>query len=509
MKFLYLDPIIKNSLKMKKITIAFLMLLSVQLGFSQFSENFNSGVVPPVGWTQFAGANGLGLVREWVVAGTAPEQYALVQFEDVTDGSLAEDWLVTPLVSITSATNVLQFDQTDNFAIDYGSEYTIRVSTTSQTDISSFTIVDTQDETSVQNGTEGVFSSYNVDLSAYNGQSIYIAFVFANDDGDVWFLDNVELIQGATAPPDNATTPTPADMATMVQISVADANADNVPDNSVVFAWSAATTGESASEYEFLLGDSASSLVSLGSVPSTTTTVTLPRFFLNTTYFWQVIPSNTAGASVNQPVWSFTTTQGRPPFPMAPGVVSNPTPTDMATVPLETNDANTDGNPDNAITFMWTEPTVGDAVELYTFNLGTSPTDLSLFTTGLVGPASTFRLSGLPDNTTFYWTLESQNIAGENTSSPVWEFTTGISASINDNNVNFFTLSPNPTSDILNINTEENVNSIFITNALGQRIEKGFRLNNNSVDVSSLKSGLYFITANSDLGTQTLRFIKN
>lgn len=492
---------------MKKITIVFLMLLSIQMTFSQFSEDFNAGVVPPAGWTQFPGSNGLGTVREWVVAGTAPNQYALVQFEDVTDGMLAEDWLVTPLVPITSTANVLQFDQTDNFAVDYNSIYTVRVSTTSQTDINSFTIVDTQDETSVQNGTAAVFSSYTVDLSAYTGQSVYIAFVFANDDGDVWFLDNVELIQGATAPPDNAINPTPADMAPSVNINVADANADGVPDNSVDFAWGAPTTGEPVDEYEFLLGDSATTLNSLGTVAATTTSVTLPRFFQSTTYFWQVIPTNTAGPSVNQPVWSFTTGPGRNPV-TAPGVVSNPTPADMATVALETNDANMDGNPDNAVTFMWDEPTVGDPVELYIFSLGTDPTDLTAFTTGFAGPATSFRLSGLPDNTTFYWKLEPQNVGGENTSSPVWEFTTGMPASVNDNNVNFFTLSPNPTNGIINIDTESEIESFSIANVLGQNIENTFRLINNRIDVSSLKNGLYFISVTSDLGTQTERFVK-
>jgi hypothetical protein len=75
------------------------------------------------------------------------------------------------------------------FASNYGSVYTIRVSTLSQTNISDFTIIKTWSETDF--GTSYGFQS--VDLSAYDGQSVYIAFVMENDDGDSWRIDDVKV----------------------------------------------------------------------------------------------------------------------------------------------------------------------------------------------------------------------------------------------------------------------------------------------------------------------------
>ena len=48
--------------------------------------------------------------------------------------------------------------------------------------------------------TAQVFESFVVDLSAYIGSSIYIAFVMTNDDGDGWIIDNIDLVGGCLNP---------------------------------------------------------------------------------------------------------------------------------------------------------------------------------------------------------------------------------------------------------------------------------------------------------------------
>ena len=76
---------------------------------------------------------------------------------------------------------------------------------------------------------------------------------------------------------------------------------------------------------------------------------------------------------------------------------------------------------------------------------------------------------------------------------------------------NYFTLYPNPAISVLNISSKENivVKSISIYNTLGQLIlvvpnaEKVSK-----IDVSSLKTGNYFLKINSDQGTSNTRFIK-
>jgi len=131
-------------------------------------------------------------VNQWAV--NDEEDYMVVRWSEVLgEGQLAQDWLVTPQVAITATTNLLTFDMTDFNEPDYGSEVTVRVSTdASQTNIAPFTTVLTIDELET-NG--GAFLAWEVDLSAYIGSSVYVAFVMENNDGDAWGLDNVDFTE--------------------------------------------------------------------------------------------------------------------------------------------------------------------------------------------------------------------------------------------------------------------------------------------------------------------------
>jgi len=176
---------------MKKITLLFMALILSFTSYAQFPESFDGGPNLPAGWVEFEGANGLGTTWSWSVNDDA--DYAVIRWSEILPaGQTAEDWLVTPLVAITANTNQLTFDMTDFNDPDFGSEVTVRVSTgSSQTDISGFTdILLTIDELDT-NG--GGFEAWSVDLSAYVGSSIYVAFVMENNDGDAWGLDNVDF----------------------------------------------------------------------------------------------------------------------------------------------------------------------------------------------------------------------------------------------------------------------------------------------------------------------------
>lgn len=286
---------------MRKIT--FLILLAFyQFGFAQLSEDFDTNAMIPAGWTSFIGTNGLGTVENWQVNDGATNNVAFVTWEAVTGGN-AEDWLVTPQFTVDATNFILSFDQSDSFATDYGSTYTIRVSTgASQTTHGDFTIVDTQSETDVWSG--GPLAQHTVDLTAYIGQPIYVAFVLEQNDGDRWIIDNVDMIANASAP-DPAETPTPADMATGVMIDTADDNMDGNPDNSVTFAWEAAMTGDPATAYDVYLGDSPGTLALLGTLGNVTVDITGMEY--NTLYYWQIVAKNVGGDAVNSPIWSFTT----------------------------------------------------------------------------------------------------------------------------------------------------------------------------------------------------------
>tara|TARA_R110002033_G_scaffold118984_2_gene162484 strand:- start:1094 stop:2686 length:1593 start_codon:yes stop_codon:yes gene_type:complete len=173
---------------MKKITLLMLTLCVSFLSYAQFPESFDGGATIPAGWAVYD--NGIGTTYSWAVDDT--NDYASVRWSDgVAAGLLAQDWIVTPQVAITAMTNQLSFDMTDFNVPDYNSEVTVRVSTdASQTNMSAFTTVLTIDELDT-NG--GAFLPWIVDMSAYIGSSVYVAFVMENNDGDAWGLDNVNF----------------------------------------------------------------------------------------------------------------------------------------------------------------------------------------------------------------------------------------------------------------------------------------------------------------------------
>ncbi len=74
---------------------------------------------------------------------------------------------------------------------------------------------------------------------------------------------------------------------------------------------------------------------------------------------------------------------------------------------------------------------------------------------------------------------------------------------------NYFTLAPNPAKDILTITTKDDIviSSVSIYNTIGQLVLVT-TTPNNIIDVSSLKTGSYFIKILSDKGTSSSKFLK-
>jgi len=166
-------------------SILLLVLFSVKSNAQIFTENFESGI--PNTWAIFD--NGVGTAVSWgAVPYPNPNTAAQILF-DCSVASDAEDWLVTPLITPTATDNFLRFFQADPDGTDYGSVMTIRVSTLSQTTAADFTTIYTQGESAVPI----ILAPHQVDLSAYIGQPIYIAFVMTQNCGDRWVIDDVEV----------------------------------------------------------------------------------------------------------------------------------------------------------------------------------------------------------------------------------------------------------------------------------------------------------------------------
>lgn len=80
---------------------------------------------------------------------------------------------------------------------------------------------------------------------------------------------------------------------------------------------------------------------------------------------------------------------------------------------------------------------------------------------------------------------------------------------VNDSEVIGLSVYPNPANDILNIQTRTEQTSVAIFNVLGQQVvnQKLSGLNS-TLNVASLKTGVYFATITTDAGSQQIKFVK-
>lgn len=158
---------------------------------SSFSENFNNvadGAVP-AGWTTY----GDNLTNHYTDASLNDSWSALSQMMVcitwTEETSPVDRWLVTPQVTVPTTNGMLLFDIN---GVNYGpgSPYAeslkIMVSTTDNQK-SSFTLLQDLGELPEGNNT------FAVNLSAYAGQNVYLAFACYTNDGMYIFLDNVEV----------------------------------------------------------------------------------------------------------------------------------------------------------------------------------------------------------------------------------------------------------------------------------------------------------------------------
>ena len=283
---------------MKKITL----LMALVSGFicnAQFDWSTN-----PLdnGWVEYAGANGEGTAQSWTY-NTGEFMYITWETSSSTS-ELCEDWLVSPAVEITTTSSQLNFGVQDQYGADYGSTLSIQVSTTDQT--SGFSEITSFTETDVSPS-----ATLSADLSAYEGSSIYIAFVWSNDNGDRLYLFDLGLSNQYAIAPLPATTPNPADGATVALTYDVDYNDDgtiDAADAAYTFTWSQNDTGDAPTSYGFKFGTT-SEMTGLDTSTTNNDGFSIYGLLENTTYYWQIVPVNAGGSAVEAdcPVWSFTT----------------------------------------------------------------------------------------------------------------------------------------------------------------------------------------------------------
>ncbi|NNL15612.1 MAG: T9SS type A sorting domain-containing protein [Flavobacteriaceae bacterium] len=81
---------------------------------------------------------------------------------------------------------------------------------------------------------------------------------------------------------------------------------------------------------------------------------------------------------------------------------------------------------------------------------------------------------------------------------------------VNDLNINDFSIYPNPSNNVWNINGQETINEVQVHDVLGKRVMTLTpKTNEVSIDASTLPKGLYFAKMTTDLGSGSIKLIKN
>ncbi|MDI1254664.1 MAG: choice-of-anchor J domain-containing protein, partial [Flavobacterium sp.] len=198
---------------MKKITLLLLLFLGMFSGYGQaLPQNFDAGL--PADWVVKSRLNGTEVVQpqHWQLNTAAYAAYsapnaAFINNEQIGIGNTEEDYLITA-TQLVPTNGQMRFWTRQTANSDENTIYQIRVSTTSQTDLSTFTTIQTWTEAELTdlNGDITAYEEKAVNLDAYVGGNIYIAFVRmytqpgTQRSGDRWLVDDVRMVQKCGKP---------------------------------------------------------------------------------------------------------------------------------------------------------------------------------------------------------------------------------------------------------------------------------------------------------------------
>ncbi|PLX19958.1 MAG: hypothetical protein C0599_09945 [Salinivirgaceae bacterium] len=144
----------------------------------------------------------------------------------------------------------------------------------------------------------GSYQNYNIDLSGITAGNYFLAFEYNLSYTSV-YIDYVVGPEIAAELPEAATNPTPADVATDIIATT-------------TLSWENAASGGVPTGYNLYFGTDgagATTPTNLENGTTVTETTFTPSSVLDyeTTYYWQVIPTNSVGDATSCPIWSFTT----------------------------------------------------------------------------------------------------------------------------------------------------------------------------------------------------------
>lgn len=279
------------------LTLTFLTCFAASAWAVDLNESFDGTRFPPVAWQSFETGDGVNTWLRTTGNTNSGTGKASVAEEDVAGGLVSERWLITPKLRVNSGTDQFSFWARTlfNFIVDNDSLY-VRLSTTDSLP-SSFTTTLAQYKCGDGGAFQNVYMNFFYSLAPYVGQDIYVAFVHRDegDGGNQVFIDDVtgpELL----APPNEATTPSPANNAVGVAANTNLEWANGI--GTVTLDLYLALSQDSVNNNE----PAARKLTNVAA----TTMYDPPSNLLNdAAYYWKVVTRNIYGET-HSSVWMFT-----------------------------------------------------------------------------------------------------------------------------------------------------------------------------------------------------------
>ena len=272
---------------MKKITLIFIFLFGcVSSSFAQFSENFDADVTVPAGWSVINGGD----ANTWTIqlpgTGTAHSGTNVAEI-DYDSATPHDDYLITPQFTVTAGVSNHLNLWAKSRSTFFQETFDVLLSTTGTNDTDFTEVI----ASGVAPGT--AWQEFSYALSAYEGQTVYVAFKSTTLDAWQLYIDDVVVDAAASAIPECASNVSPLDGATDVVAGL------------INFSWDAGF-GEPATSYDVYYGLTAGSAnILVGNYTTTATDISVTGF--NTTFYWKVIAKNSAGEAIGCSEWSFTT----------------------------------------------------------------------------------------------------------------------------------------------------------------------------------------------------------
>ena len=293
---------------MKKITLLFL-LLTFSLSFGQvvLTEDFESGLTVPGGWTN-NDINASGNVWTFNDNGETPAyftthnnylydpaglagNYAIFN-SDAYGGGPEEAALESSTFDCSSLTTIkLSFNHF--YVSGYAGLAFVEVYNGNN-----WVEVAAYDETVPDGYT---FGNVIIDVSSELAgvSNAQIRFRWTGDYSWWWAIDNIVVQQPTVSAPDAVFNPTPADEATDVALAQDDVDLPN----KVYFSWTEPTTGDPATSYKLVFGTENPPVQEFSDF---TNGDFLYNVSYETTYYWQIVAVNIGGETASE-IWTFTT----------------------------------------------------------------------------------------------------------------------------------------------------------------------------------------------------------